>query len=109
MRPVEPAIAFSVTRHEAPALEVLVNFGIFVGRAATPAEIDELAHALRDELDGFTIVAEERHEFAGEMEASLHQVRIEATSDADVDRIADIAEAWAQECFSQRHSPLGEL
>ena len=33
----EPSIAFAVRRHEDPGLEIRVNFGVFAGRAATPA------------------------------------------------------------------------
>ena len=33
---VEPAIAFRVSTHDEPALEVRVNFGVFAGRYATP-------------------------------------------------------------------------
>ena len=46
-----------------------VNFGVFAGRNATQAEIDDLARALHDDVESFTIVAEERHEFGGEVEA----------------------------------------
>jgi len=43
----EPAISLLVREHEEPGIEVRVNFGVFAGRHATPAEIDELAAALR--------------------------------------------------------------
>ncbi len=39
-------IAFVATA-EPEALEIRVNFGVFAGREATAAELDELAHALR--------------------------------------------------------------
>ena len=110
---VEPAIAFCVTEHEEPALEVRVNFGVFSGRQATPAEIDHLARALHDRLESFTIVAEERHEFAGDVEASIHQVVIEVAPEyagEDVDalcnRVIEIADAWAGDCFADRHVDL---
>ena len=32
-------MAFAVHRHEPPAIEVRVNFGVFAGREATHAEI----------------------------------------------------------------------
>jgi hypothetical protein len=105
-----PAVAFRLRQHVQPALEVRVNFGIFAGRHATPAEIDDLARALREEVDEFTIVAEERHEFAGNVEASLHQVVIEipsAEAAADVDGLSDrivaSADRWAQACVASRH------
>ena len=37
----EPAISLRVREHEEPGIEVRVNFGVFAGRHATPAEIDE--------------------------------------------------------------------
>ena len=37
-----PTLAFAVHEHAPPALEVRVNFGMFAGREATPAEIDDL-------------------------------------------------------------------
>ena len=58
----ETAMAFVVSEHEQPAIEIRVNFGILAGREATPAEIDHLAGRLLDEVETVTIVAEERHE-----------------------------------------------
>jgi hypothetical protein len=113
---MDPVVAFPVREHERPAVEVRVNFGMFAGRHASPAEIDDLARALHDEVGTFTIVAEERHEFADTVEASLHQVVIEiahedASSDLDAlsRRLVATAERWAAECFASRHSSLGEL
>jgi hypothetical protein len=106
---VEPAIAFRVGTHDDPALEVRVNFGLFAGRHATPAEIDDLAHALRGEVDTFTVVAEDRHEFGGDVEAALHQVVIEVSRehagtdpDALAERIVAAAQAWADACIAER-------
>lgn len=112
---MEPAIAFCVREHEEPALEVRVNFGVFAGRQATPAEIDQLARALRPVVGEFSVVAEERHEFGGDVEASVHQVVIEVARgfvgddrDAFCDRLVQIADAWASECFAARHSDLAD-
>ncbi len=112
---MDPAIAFRVREHESPALEIRVNFGVFANRQASPAEIDDLAHALKDTVGSFEIVAEERHEFGDAVEASLHQVVIEIEPDElggepdDVAiRVVDAAERWARQCFAER-SPLGEL
>ncbi len=113
---MDSTVAFCVREVEEPALEVRVNFGVFAGRHATPAEIDDLARSVHDELETFTIVAEQRHEFAGEMEAALHQVVIEVARDdanCDIDalckRLVGTAETWAEECFASRHSGLGNL
>jgi hypothetical protein len=105
----EPAIALRVREHEEPALEVRVNFGVFAGRHATPAEIDELAGVLREFVAAFAIVAEERHEFGNSVEASLHQVVVEvprehAGNEPDVlaERIVLAANGWALECIADR-------
>lgn len=113
---MDPAIAFSVREHDDPALEIRVNFGVFAGRQATPAEIDNLARDLRDEVSLFSVVAEERHEFDGDVEASLHQVVIEvdrthAGDDPDVlcERIVELADEWASACIADRHTGLADL
>jgi hypothetical protein len=105
----EPAIALSVREHDEPAVEVRVNFGVFAGRDVTPAEIEELARSLRGLVPAFSIVAEERHEFGGAMEASLHQVVVEvpqehAGDEPDVlaERIVLLANGWALECIERR-------
>jgi hypothetical protein len=109
------ALAFCVSDRDEPALEIRVNFGVFAGRQATPAEIDNLARLLHDELESFAIVAEERHEFGGDVEASLRQVVVKvadeyAGSDPDAlcDRLVELAERWAQDCIHSR-ADLGEL
>ena len=100
----EPRIAF-VARTEPAALEIRVNFGIFAGRQATPAEIDELAHTLLPEVGEVTIVAEERHEIDASLEISLHQVRIEvdASGADEAERLVQLAEEWALRCAQARH------
>jgi hypothetical protein len=112
---VEPALAFA-TVHDPPALEIRVNFGVFAGRQATPAEIDELAKLLLPEVQEVSIVAEERHEISEEVEASLETVRIEVTEEhlptdgeelqALSDRLVAAAERWAQSCIADRHSEM---
>ena len=111
----EPAISLLVRKHEEPGLEIRVNFGVFAGRHASPAEIDELALALRDFVPSFAIVSEERHEFADAVEASVHQVVVEVPQEhagpgADVlaERIVLAANGWALGCIASRHG-AGEL
>jgi|SRR5579884_99426 len=105
----EPAIALSVREHDEPAVEVRVNFGVFAGRDATPAEIDDLARSLRELVPAFSIVSEERHEFGSAMEASVHQVVVEVPhehvgDDTDVlaERIVHLANSWATDCIERR-------
>ena len=66
--------------------DIRVNFGMFAGRDATQAEIDELANALLEEVDAITIVAEQRTVADREMEASVHQIRVELDEEADPQR-----------------------
>jgi hypothetical protein len=109
----EPPLAFYRRLPEPPGLEVRVNFGIFAGRAATAAEIDDLAQALLPKVGEVAIVAEDRHEIGEESEAALHQVRIEVDltdmpddeHEADVlaGRLVEAAETWARACVADRH------
>jgi hypothetical protein len=113
----EPStIAFAVHEHEPPALEVRVNFGIFAGREATPAEIDELATQLLEKVGSVSIVSEERHEIDTHSEAAVHQVRIEVGADSLPEerrsreelagRVIETAERWAGDCIADRHVDL---
>ena len=114
----EPEIAFSILHPEPPALEIRVNFGIFAGREATPAEIDELAKVLLPKVGEVAIVAEERHELSEQSEASLHQVRVEIdpeqlpADEHELDhlagRLVEAAEAWARDCVAERHAEITE-
>jgi hypothetical protein len=62
-------------------------------------------------VDAFSIVGEERHEFEGNVEASLHQVVVAIPEGPDELAIAivDIATRWAQACFAVRHSDLSDV
>jgi hypothetical protein len=114
----EPAIAFATSTFEPPALEIRVNFGMFAGREATPAEIDDLATELLDKVPEVAIVAEDRHEISTHSEAALHQVRIEVTGDElpedehQLDelrgRLIETAERWARECIAGRRVEINE-
>jgi hypothetical protein len=116
---VEQVIAFREYGADPPALRVRVNFGVFAGREATPAEIDELAAQLVPDVGEVSIVSEQRHEIGEDVEAALHQVRIEIAedhlpSDPDgrerlADRVLAAAEAWAEACIAERHAEVTEL
>src|SRR5215831_4966156 len=108
----EPAISIFVREHDEPGIEVRVNFGVFAGRHATPAEIDGLAVALREVLPEFAIVSEERYEFGDSVEASVHQVVVEAPQETVgekpellAEQIVLTANGWALECIAVRHGP----
>jgi hypothetical protein len=111
---LELRIAFVAPEVEAPGLDVRVNFGVVAGREATPAEIDELAHALQPDLPDLTIVSERRHEFGGHSEAELHQVRIVVprssllSNEHEADDVRRLllsrAEQWARACAERRRA-----
>ena len=111
-------MAFAVQRHDMPSIEVRVNFGVFAGREATHAEIDKLAEWLLDEVGEVSIISEERHEIDAQVEASVHQVRIELSDGVPSDevgrralekRILERAEYWAHQCVAERHVGSAEL
>jgi hypothetical protein len=109
-------LAFAVHEHEPPGLEVRVNFGMFAGREATPAEIDDLAAQLLEKVGSVSIVSEERHEIDSHSEAAVHLVRIEVNSESLPEdrqrreelagRLIETAERWAHACISERHVEL---
>ena len=115
----QPVIAFATRTFEPPGLEIRVNFGVFAGREATPAEIDLLAAALMEKVTEVAIVAEGRHEIGPHSEAALHQVRIEVTGadlpadDHELDefrgRLIETAEHWARECIAERHVEVSDV
>jgi hypothetical protein len=114
---MDPSMAFAVHRYHPPAIEVRVNFGVFAGREATSAEIDRLAQWLLDEVGEVSIISEERHEIDANVEASVHQVRIEISQgipESDVDRkelenrILERAHFWMRECVTDRHAEVAD-
>ena len=88
--------------------DIRVNFGMFAGREATRAEIDDLANSLLEEVEAVTIVAEQRTVADREMEASVHQIRIELGEDSDTQRPLLITEQWAEACVAERHAEITE-
>ena len=88
--------------------DIRVNFGMFAGREATRAEIDELAKSLLDEVKAVTIVAEQRTIADREMEASVHQIRVELDEGSETQRPLLITEQWAEACVAERHAEITE-
>ncbi len=115
----EPLIAFLAEQSGPPDVEIRINFGVFAGREATPAELDDLGRAAMEQVDHVTLVSEHRHELGGGSETSLHQVRMGVprsafpadTGDAEraQDRLVALAESWAQSCIDARHADVIEL
>jgi hypothetical protein len=118
LEPGEPALVFSAPTGHLPLLELVVNFGPFAGREATPAEIDELGRMLLSKVGRVTVVSEQHYEIGPNAEGAVHQVRIEVGSDAvpraDCDlaelrgRLIEVTERWAQACIGARHQDLTE-
>src|SRR3954467_12698709 len=108
------AMAFAVHRHDPPAIEVRVNFGVYAGRDATAAEIDRLAEWLLDEVGEVSIISEERHEIDAQVEGSGDQARIEVGTglaggrppEELERRILERAEHWARLCVADRHAEI---
>jgi hypothetical protein len=111
---VDTILAFPVRLPEAPGLEIRVNFGMFAGREATAAEIQDLGAALLPEIG----TAETRFEIGPVSEADVHQVRIEIPQDALpaddfqvgelAGRLVAVAESWAKGCIAERHAEVSE-
>ena len=118
-RDVDTILAFPVRQPEAPGLEIRVNFGMFAGREATAAEIQDLGAALLPEIGNAEIAAETRFEIGPVSEADVHQVRIEIPRDALpgddfqvgelAGRLVAVAESWARGCIAERHAEVSEL
>jgi hypothetical protein len=114
----EPPIAFVSRSHELPGLELRINLGIYAGREATSAEIDELGQMILEAAPAVSVVAENRHEISHESEAALHQVRVELSTENlpsehglldDLEqRLVSAAERWARECIAERHAEVAE-
>ena len=85
--------------------DIRINFGVFAGRDATQAEIDELARELLAEVQAITIVAEQRTIADRDVEASVHQIRIELGK-SNPQRPLLIAERWAEACVAERHAEI---
>ena len=85
--------------------DIRINFGMFAGREATRAEIDDLAQSLLAEVDAITIVAEQRTIADHEVEASVHQIRVELGDD-DPQRPLLLAAQWAEACVAERHAEV---
>jgi hypothetical protein len=115
---VENVIAFAVEQ-EPTGLEIRVNFGVFAGRDATSAEIEELGKLLVPEAGDVSIVGEQRHEVSEDAEVVLHQVRVSVAPERVPDdpgarqelceRLVTLAEIWARQCINERHAEIADL
>jgi hypothetical protein len=84
--------------------ELVVNFGVYSGRQATPAEVERLARELLEDAGAVEIVCEQRYEFAAEAEATVYRVRV--TVPGAGHRTVELPEAvaaWAEDCIDERY------
>jgi hypothetical protein len=115
---VEETVAF-VVEQEPAGLEIRINFGVFAGRDATTAELEELGRLLVPEAGEVTIVGEERHDLTEDVEVVVHQVRVAVGPESVPDdrperkqfceRLVTLAEIWARQCINERSSDISEL
>ena len=115
---VEERIAF-VVEQEPAGLEIRINFGVFAGRDATSAELEELGRLLVPEAGELSIVGEERHDLTEDVEVVVHQVRVAVAPDRVPDdrserkefcqRLVTLAEIWARQCINERRAEITEL
>jgi hypothetical protein len=82
--------------------EIVVNFGVHAGREATQAEIDRLARSLLDDVEEFAVVSQRRYTFDREVEAAVHQVRVELPPGRWNELLTRTVEAWANDCIAER-------
>ena len=115
---VENIIAFAVDQEPA-GLEIRINFGVFAGRDATTAELEELGKLLVPEAGEVSIVGEQRHEIAEDAEVVVHQVRVSiapenvptdsAERNAFCEKLVGLAEIWARQCIRDRHAEMTDV
>jgi hypothetical protein len=104
----QPTLVFVGEAEGDGDLELVVNFGVFSGREATPAEVERLAHELLDDLESVEIICEQRYEFDREVEARVYRIRVEPPP-GNAGRVAQlhgIVDAWAQDCIGERRVTL---
>ena len=84
--------------------ELVVNFGVYSSRQATPAEVERLARRLLEDVAAVEIVCEQRYEFTPEAEATVYRVRVTVPGAGHrVAELRDTVAAWAEDCIEERH------
>ena len=114
----EAVLVFAAPEREPPVLDLRVNFGLFLGREATPAEIELLGRELLDKVDHISIVSERHHQIGADAESVVHQVRVEVPAEAvplwgrDLPelrgRLIEVTERWALGCIGDRRDQISE-
>jgi hypothetical protein len=87
--------------------ELVVNFGVYAGREATPAEVERLARTYLADVDPLEVVCEQRYEFAGGAEATVYRIRVSAPRAGDrAEELREAVAAWAADCIDERRPPV---
>jgi hypothetical protein len=84
--------------------ELVVNFGVYSGRQATPAEVERLARLLLEDVAAVEILCEQRYEFTQDAEATVFRVRVIVPGAGQrAGELRDAVAAWAEECIEERY------
>lgn len=104
----QPTLVFVDDAEGDGDLELVVNFGVYSGREATPAEIERLAHGLLEELESVEIICEQRYEFDREVEATVYRIRVELPpgSASRAGNLRDLVVDWANDAIGERRITL---
>ena len=99
----QPELVFVSTGADGAA-ELVVNFGVYSGREATPAEVERLAHELLGAVPAVEVICEKRYEFSQDAEATVYRVRIFAAGVGNrASELRGTVAAWAEDCINERH------
>jgi hypothetical protein len=83
--------------------ELVVNFGIYAGREATPAEIERLARTYLSDVRALEVVCEHRYEFTVDAEATVYRIRVRAPEwGARAEELRLSVDGWARDCIGER-------
>jgi hypothetical protein len=99
----QPELVF-VSAGQDGVAELIVNFGVYAGRHATPAEVERLAQQLLADVAAVEIVCEQRYEFTAEAEATVSRIRVTVPGAAQrAGELRDTVSAWAEDCIDERY------
>jgi hypothetical protein len=99
----QPELVFQAPSADGMA-ELVVNFGVYSGRQATPAEVERLAGQLLAAVAAVEIVCEQRYEFTPEAEATVYRVRVIVPGASHrAGELHDTVTAWAEDCIEERN------
>lgn len=83
--------------------ELVVNFGVYAGRQATPAEVERLARQLLADVTAVEIVCEQRYEFTPEAEATVSRIRVAVPGAGHrTAQLRDTVSAWTNATWRRK-------